>query len=321
MSTKICTYTPEQEIIRRNALARLTGFTLGELPDLETMHTQDQSFAIFNEGVYCCQSTTYPAPEGGHRVLYAIMGKVADIEFGVFDPGWEGLIFLSHRIPAALIHRIKRLMREINGKWEAECCAQIFFDGAKEEFFAHIPRQRVTRGSVRYENDAEVDKSAVKVMILHSHGAGTAFFSCIDDMDERGPQFYVVMGKNGDEHLARTFVRGREVPLRLEDLVEGSLEEEDQDEGWEIPGEWLEAVVQEAPRALPPECAGRFELPATITPLPPLSRSEEISLAVRQVGRLGMTAHELSYFLGEMLRECGAGSFFQGLAEMMKKWK
>lgn len=128
-----------------------------------------------------------------------------------------------------------------------EAMSQIYWDPETQEYFINIPEQEVTGGAVRYNFDKQdprtQKKGVIRVFDIHSHNTMSSFFSGVDDGDEKGRQFYGVIGNitatthtekfrigiNGDFHM-----------ITLEDVVDMSTFQET---GVTFPEEWKAKVT------------------------------------------------------------------------------
>ena len=118
------------------------------------------------------------------------------VDFGAVRAGF---IPALPRIPMSLMGQLisffRSFMRE-NDEYEA--MAIIFWDKREKEFFAYVPRQTVTKEQI----DADLtecpyddDTRYIRYADIHSHNSMEAFFSGVDDQDERGTGLYMVLGQ------------------------------------------------------------------------------------------------------------------------------
>ena len=85
------------------------------------------------------------------------------------------------------------------------------------------PEQRVTGSSVEFKRDVLMEQKYVLVMDVHSHGVHPAFFSRIDDDDEKGIRLYMVFGNMDRQvptYALRVGVAGIFGELSVEDIFE-----------------------------------------------------------------------------------------------------
>lgn len=80
-----------------------------------------------------------------------------------------------------------------------EYAVQIFFDRNTRQYEIYEPEQDTTAGSVIFRRNRMKEQEKVLVMDIHSHGRFHAFFSSVDNHDEKGVRLYMVIG-NLDRH-------------------------------------------------------------------------------------------------------------------------
>ena len=82
---------------------------------------------------------------------------------------------------------------------DCEVMVQLYYDNEKGEIFIHLPEQVVNKASIRYKLSEELQIRIAKgeifpVADIHSHGKIMAFFSQIDNCDEKATRLYGVFG-------------------------------------------------------------------------------------------------------------------------------
>lgn len=103
---------------------------------------------------------------------------------------------------------------------------QLFFSRERQEYYIFIPLEQVqTPGSVTFERDAMREFRDILVADIHTHGLYPAFWSSVDNADEKGWRFYIVVGNLDQDYptvKARIGANGhfRDIPLPNE---EGSM--------------------------------------------------------------------------------------------------
>lgn len=174
-----------------------------------------------------------------HVQKFSVPGLKSDME-----EGWELNV---PRIPAKILVQIVSFFRKINKMYDSEVFVQVFYDTEKEEYFATVPEQTVSGASVSYNNDASgvVDRNHLLVFEIHSHNTMDAFFSGVDDADEKDDRFYGVIGRITQyfpKILIRLSLGGRKEMIDVEDLfdIEGSETYTDS-----FPAEWLSRVKKQ----------------------------------------------------------------------------
>ncbi len=136
------------------------------------------------------------------------------------------------KMPGLVYHQIIAFFRAVMKKHSnAEAFIQLYYDLQDKRYVCHVPEQTVSQGSVDY--DAEKDLNQINrnryifVFEIHSHNNMGAFFSGIDNGDEKETKFYGVLGKLGSETIEeeyRYLVMGKEFRLKKEDIFDFSGE-------------------------------------------------------------------------------------------------
>lgn len=104
---------------------------------------------------------------------------------------------------------------------------QLFFVPERKAYELYIPEQESTGSTVQYRRSQEMENKWILMMDIHSHGRYPAFFSCVDDSDEKGTRLYMVMGNLDQERVTcvlRAGIAGSYQPLQIEDIFEGGME-------------------------------------------------------------------------------------------------
>ncbi len=100
-------------------------------------------------------------------------------------------------IPSSLVMKIFAFFRHfVTEYFESEALLNIYWDKETKEFVADAPKQTATKTSV----DTEIDEGFtsdryIHYMDIHSHNTMRAFFSAVDDRDEKATRLYTVIGK------------------------------------------------------------------------------------------------------------------------------
>ena len=168
-------------------------------------------------------------------------------QYQVIKPGFKLKI---PKLPGSMYAQILAFFRYyvidkgISGVTEA--MSQIYWDNEAQEYFINIPEQEVTGGAVRYNFDKQdprtQKKGVVRVFDIHSHNTMSSFFSGIDDGDEKGRQFYGVIGNiAADSHTEkfRVGINGEYHMITVDDVVDMSTFQET---GVTFPEEWKAKV-------------------------------------------------------------------------------
>ena len=126
----------------------------------------------------------------------------------------------TQKIPGEFFYQIRETF--IRNPKE-EYAVQIFFDKEKGAYEIYEPVQRTTACTVLFERSMEMEKNKVLVMDVHSHASMPAFFSSIDDQDEKGIRLYMVLGnldKKAFSYVLRAGLAGMYGKVKLKDIFE-----------------------------------------------------------------------------------------------------
>lgn len=141
--------------------------------------------------------------------------RIEQMPYGFFDCSVDGSdvdFFLdAGKIPGKLLDEIIAFFRKDP---EKEAAAQIFYDAERKEYRVHYPPQKAGSCSVVFRRDPELENNSVLMMDVHSHGQMEAFFSAVDDHDEKGTRLFLVIGR-----------LDRDVQCRLRAGIAGSYRE------------------------------------------------------------------------------------------------
>lgn len=144
--------------------------------------------------------------------------RIEQMPYGFFDSSVDGSdvdFFLdAGKIPGKLLDEIIAFFRKDP---EKEAAAQIFYDAERKEYRVHYPPQEAGSCSVVFRRDPELENDCVLMMDVHSHGRMQAFFSTVDDHDEKGTRLFLVIGRldKAVQCRLRAGIAGsyREVPI------------------------------------------------------------------------------------------------------------
>lgn len=122
--------------------------------------------------------------------------RIEQMPYGFFDCSVDGsdvgFLLSAGKIPGKLLDEIIAFFRKTP---EKEAAVQIFYDAEKQEYRIHYPPQRAGCCSVVFRRDPELENDCVLMMDVHSHGQMNAFFSSVDDHDEKGTRLFMVIGR------------------------------------------------------------------------------------------------------------------------------
>lgn len=104
-----------------------------------------------------------------------------------------------------------------------EVMLQLFWDDESFRYVVFKPEQRACPTGVIIKRNMEMEQKYWLVADMHTHGNGSAFFSEIDDADEKGWRIFVVCGKLGEnpEFQIRVGANGSFINVPVGDLFEG----------------------------------------------------------------------------------------------------
>lgn len=145
--------------------------------------------------------------------------------FGVFSANLsqKGDTQFEFRISKIPYHFLKQIVEIFEAEPYKECAVQIFYNLKDLEYELHIPEQHCTASSVIFYRNAEQELEKILIMDVHSHGRYPAFFSRIDDDDEKGIRLYMVIGnmdKKEHTYKIRAGMAGIFGILELDEIFE-----------------------------------------------------------------------------------------------------
>lgn len=182
---------------------------------------------------------------------YAMTGsgvvKVVSNKIGLFAvhtdnvPGLpiinEGLVLALPKIPYKMLLQTISFFKEVMRKYNnAEAMVQFYYDDVKKEYILFCPDQEVSGARVSFKRSAEMDDTHTLVMDIHSHNTMGAFFSTIDNADEKENRIFGVIGKLNQqppEMKFRISVGGEFKEIDMFEIFENPYAEVD------FPSEWL----------------------------------------------------------------------------------
>lgn len=140
------------------------------------------------------------------------------------------------KIPNAILQQIIAFFREIMKRYnDAEAFVQVYWDKQENKYICHVPKQRISKGSVNYDATENLDSVSPErytfVYECHSHNSMGAFWSGTDNRDEKELRVYGVFGQLDKDAYAnkhRFFVGEEQVDVDLSlvfDMPEANEEE------------------------------------------------------------------------------------------------
>ena len=168
--------------------------------------------------------------ERKNQGFYVVQGRdgfihrIEQMPYGCFDCREDGsdvdFRMTEKKIPCEILLDVVAFFKRNPRK---EAAAQIFYDVTAGRYEAYYPEQRVTSVSVEFVRNHDMENDKVLVMDIHSHGTMNAFFSSIDDDDEKGTRLFMVFGnldKKEITHKLRAGIAGSYKMLKLRDVFE-----------------------------------------------------------------------------------------------------
>lgn len=163
-----------------------------------------------------------------NQYLYRVNGRdgnryrIEQMPYGQFDCREDGEEVDFHlsadRIPGSLLSEIVCFFRKNPCK---EAAAQIFYDDKTGLYELYFPRQKTGACSVVFGRDMLLENEKTLVMDVHSHGRMDAFFSSVDNHDEKGTRLFLVLGQIDRKAPAwklRAGIAGHYKELQLADV-------------------------------------------------------------------------------------------------------
>ena len=122
--------------------------------------------------------------------------RIEQMPYGFFDCCIDGkdvdFRLNADKIPGEMLDEIIAFFRR---NPEKEAAVQIFYDLVTKKYSLYYPPQRIGYCSVIFGRNPELENDKVLMMDVHSHGCMRAFFSSVDDHDEKGTRLFMVIGR------------------------------------------------------------------------------------------------------------------------------
>src|SRR3989339_57759 len=148
----------------------------------------------------------------------------------------EGFKIKLPKIPVVLLLTCLSFFKKVYMKHQSEALLQIFWDRNRKSYYIHCPPQQVGPASVKFEHNTAMEKENILALEIHSHGNMQAFFSAVDDGDEKATRLYAVAGQI-TEPLPQLKIRAccgtSSIPVSLEDIF---------DLVSEVPDKWFKEI-------------------------------------------------------------------------------
>ncbi len=150
--------------------------------------------------------------------------RIEQMPYGCFDCREDGsdvdFRMTEKKIPYGILMDVVTFFKRNPRK---EAAVQVFYNLETEKYEIYYPEQKVTSASVVFTRNHDMENDKVLVMDIHSHGTMSAFFSSIDDNDEKGTRLFMVFGnldKKEITHKLRAGIAGNYKMLKLSDVFE-----------------------------------------------------------------------------------------------------
>lgn len=121
--------------------------------------------------------------------------RIEQMPYGCFDCRDDGKMVDFHLMADKIPQKIfKDILSFFQLTPQKEAAVQVFYDIEKKSYEMYYPRQTVSASSVVFQRNFDMELKKVLVMDAHSHGNMPAFFSSIDNYDEKGTRLFLVCG-------------------------------------------------------------------------------------------------------------------------------
>jgi len=179
---------------------RVTAQSKGTMPSYKGVFTSMDEAEAVGKVI-----SIFPVRDGKvYEMRKTEMGKFITPTTGgdMLDHVRAGFIPALPPVPAELMFKIISFFRYFMGLGsEKEALVNIYWDKVNPGYFVDVPKQIVSKASVNSEiNNDLTDERYIHFMDIHSHNSMRAFFSPIDDADEKATRLYTVIG-NLDKYL------------------------------------------------------------------------------------------------------------------------
>lgn len=127
-------------------------------------------------------------------------------------------------IPGRMFDKVHFFFKAFSTIHNTEVMLRLFYNMNTHKYFFELPRQFVNRASVHaeYDNGLQLNRDLIHIADFHSHNCYPAFFSSIDNSDEKGNKLYGVFGPYIEDaetdFLLRAGTGGYFVPVQKESV-------------------------------------------------------------------------------------------------------
>lgn len=121
---------------------------------------------------------------------------IGDFFMCLTDPEKSSFVFKLPKIPIYILDAISGFFSYIANEYNTEAALQLFYDRKTSSYELYIPEQYVDDVSVEFERNWQMESSDNYYLVadIHSHGNIKAFFSYVDNQDEKGTRLFGVFG-------------------------------------------------------------------------------------------------------------------------------
>lgn len=154
------------------------------------------------------------------------------------------------KIPKQILEVVREFLGLVSDRFETEALVQIGYRPDDGKYEVIIPVQTVDKISVKTEEMFLSTSRLYHVLDIHSHNTMPAFFSVVDNEDEKANRVYGVMGsfdrmgEKKPEMLFRAATGGRFVSLSVADVFsDAEVDEEDVPLAEALFDDWLNNAV------------------------------------------------------------------------------
>lgn len=182
------------------------GVFLGEIP---AEPTKNSNLVLFGDGQWLVRK----------NIIGIFQRKLNDKGLPGKDDGpVSDFKFKLPKIPLEILKMQVSFYREVMKRWNcAEAYSTVMYDLEEKKYFLTIMKQKISKAQVKYDQEGfrkEFPSNRyIEVISAHSHNSMSAYFSGVDDNDERGDMVYMVMGKlneSSPSYCIRASVAGKE---------------------------------------------------------------------------------------------------------------
>lgn len=143
------------------------------------------------------------------------------------------------KAPYVILENILQFYLDIYAKFKSEVYISLFWDIEKQDYFLHVPLQKVSGAVVKFENEEEIlnNPNYLLVMESHSHNTMGAQWSAQDRADQKGTRLFSVFGRitTKPEILLTAGSCQQEKVLKIEDIFTKDIIQLKEDSDYTVP--------------------------------------------------------------------------------------